>query len=219
MYKQRFKHNKIVKHFYERKKQLDWIEKTWQKAQIKRYFYDLEQFSLKCIIVYYCLLLDLDRLMLVKMHQQFNDAFTKNMKKISYTINKLDVYELFIIDEITKHITVSKSSTMLQLFKTIKKKCKLLKFENFYIIINKKVINHEKTYLMQQKLSTFNIKSFDNIYVHHCLKGGGKFNIKQNRSGKCEEDDSDADNDLYEPPLKKNKKNDSSNNDKMSELI
>ena len=208
MYKQRFKYNKITKNFYERKKQLDCIEKIWQEAQIKRYFYDLEQFSLKCIIVYYCVLLDLDRLMLIKMHQQFNHAFTKNMKKISCTINKLDVYELFIIDETTKHITVSKSSTMLQLFKMITKRCKLLNFKDFYIIINKKVINHEQIHLMQQKLSTFNIKSFDNVYVHHRLKGGGKINIKRNRSGKYEEDDGDADNDLYEPPLKKSKKND-----------
>ena len=121
MYKQRFKYNKMVKNFYERKKQLDCLEQIWRKAQMKRYFYDLEQFLLSCLVVYYCLMLDVDRLMLIKIHQQFNNAFKENIEKISYTINKLEVYELFIVDEITKHIIVSKSSTMLQLFKKIEK--------------------------------------------------------------------------------------------------
>ena len=218
MYKQRFRYNKMIKNVYKRKKQLDWIEKMWQKTQIKKYFYDLEQFSLKCIIVYYCCLLDVDRLMLINIHQQFDDAFTKNIKKLSYTVNELDVYELFIIDEITKHITIAKSSTILHLFKTIKQKCKLLNFEDFYIIINKQVINYEQTHLMKQKLSTFNIKSFDNVYVHHRLKGGGKINVKRNKSGKYEEDDSDADSDLYEPPLKKRKQNNANNNNKKKKL-
>ena len=205
MYKQRYRYCFFVYNYYKRKKQLNYISQIMQKAKSKNYCRKIKQLILSCILVYLLLMLDLDRLVLIKMHQELEEEILQNNRDLSKIITHLDTYELFIIDEHTKHLIISKQATVKQLFQLIKNKCKQADYGDFYIIINNKVYNYKDDNLMKQTLLTLNVKCFDNIYIHHYLKGGG-INQKRLQSGKYEEDDSEVDSEIdYHPPPKKRK--------------
>ena len=205
MYKQRFKYCFFVYNHYKRKKQLNYICQIIQKAKIKNHCRKIKQSMLSCLLVYLLLMLDLDRLVLIKKHQELQDEIFQNNHDLSKIINHLDAYELFIVDEDTKHVMIPKHATLQQLFLLIKKKCHMANYENFYIIINNKVYSYQDNISMSKTLLTLDVKCFDNIYIHHRLNGGG-INQKRLQSGKYEEDDSDVDGECnYYPPTKKRK--------------
>ena len=214
MYKQRFRYCYWVNNYYERKKQLRYIYKMIEKAQIKNYFANLQYFLLKYGIVYSITMLDLDYLIFNKMHYEIKCKFERNNDELAKIINQLDVYELFIIDENTKHIKISKNATILDLFNLFIKSFKFLNYKNFYIMINGKVIQLNQKNLLNENLSKLNINNFDNIFIQRRLYGGAKnkINRKRYKAGKYEADDSDVDSEMYDtPPPNKKRKHYSSN--------
>ena len=166
MYKQRYKYCFFVYNHYKRKKQLNYISQIMQKAKIKNHCRKMKQSMFSCLLVHLLLMLDLDGLVLIKMHQELQEEILQNNNDLSKIINHFDAHELFIIDEDAKHVMISKHATLQQLFLLIKKKCQLANYGNFYIIISNKVYNYQDNISMPQPLLTLNVNvSIISIYI------------------------------------------------------